>query len=293
MSPKEGMDPQVVRDLAGHLDRQAEHLTSVIAKVNGVVANLEHVWRGHAATQFKGWWETQHRPHLTHVRDAVHGLATSARNNAAEQDRASSAGGGGSRFRAGPIGLPGRISGPVKWGWKSAPWPIVPVRSPSEGWFHHEHEVLRSFREKWGWSLGPVVGKAADHIKPGWFGLLTTGDQVFRLGQDIWSGHYAPHSGGALTGHGGNAFDQAFDTLGSIAGKFGKTPVGAAFDVDLRLYQGVGDAASQVDWSWKGLHDTLSGMFDPGAWNDVGKSEWSGFKQIGKNIWSDTFGAFF
>jgi uncharacterized protein YukE len=94
MSQKEGMDPVVVRELAGRLDVQGNAIEGVLRKVDGIVANLEHVWRGHTATQFKGWWEQQHRPHLANVRDAVHGLATSARNNAAQQDGASAAGGG-------------------------------------------------------------------------------------------------------------------------------------------------------------------------------------------------------
>ncbi len=87
----EGMDTEAVRGLAQQLDGQASAINSVINSINGVVNQMETTWKGADATQFQGWWESQHRPALLAAEQAISGLATSARNNASQQDQTSSA----------------------------------------------------------------------------------------------------------------------------------------------------------------------------------------------------------
>jgi len=86
----EGMDTEAVRTLAQQLDREANAINSIINSINGIVAQLEGTWKGADATQFQGWWESQHRPALQLCEQAVCGLGVSARNNAFHQDQASS-----------------------------------------------------------------------------------------------------------------------------------------------------------------------------------------------------------
>jgi surface antigen/uncharacterized protein YukE len=109
MSTHEGLDVDVVQRGGAALKTQAQHLDGIIHAINGIVANLEHVWHGHNAQTFAGWWQQQHRPALTAASAAISGLGQSALNNASEQAQASSASGssvqsGGSTSTAGVAG---------------------------------------------------------------------------------------------------------------------------------------------------------------------------------------------
>jgi WXG100 family type VII secretion target len=85
----EGMDTDEVRSLAGQLQTQAQNITQVISSIDSIVASMENVWKGKDATDFQGWWQSQHRPHLNNAEQAIMGLHQSALNNAAQQDQAS------------------------------------------------------------------------------------------------------------------------------------------------------------------------------------------------------------
>lgn len=108
MATEIGMDADQVRGFAAKLDSSAQALTSVISGVNVIVSGLSHSWVGPDAEEFVGWWTNQHRPALQNAHDSVVGLATSARNNATEQDTAS---GGGSQ--GGPGTSPTVRNGPA------------------------------------------------------------------------------------------------------------------------------------------------------------------------------------
>lgn len=86
----EGMDVDAVRSMAAQLDHQASAINSVINAIEGIIRQMAESWRGSDATQFQGWWEQQHRPALHAAEEAISGLATSARNNAAQQEATSS-----------------------------------------------------------------------------------------------------------------------------------------------------------------------------------------------------------
>jgi len=100
------MDVEAIRVLAAKLDGQAQRLTSVITHINGLVDGLPHVWSGPDAQDFVGWWQNKHRPALQGAHDSVAGLAQSAKNNAAEQEKTSStSGSSGSTSGGDPAGL--------------------------------------------------------------------------------------------------------------------------------------------------------------------------------------------
>lgn len=85
----EGMNTDEVRGLAGQLDHQSSQINSVIGQIDSIIGQLESAWKGQDATTFAGWWRDQHRPHLLSAEQAINGLATSARNNASDQDSVS------------------------------------------------------------------------------------------------------------------------------------------------------------------------------------------------------------
>jgi|GEM_PF-834662 len=85
----EGMDVGEVESLGHQLMNQGNTIQTVINAIDGIVNTMESVWKGHDATEFMGWWQSQHRPALENVESAVHGLGQSALNNAQQQIDAS------------------------------------------------------------------------------------------------------------------------------------------------------------------------------------------------------------
>jgi uncharacterized protein YukE len=88
-----GMNTDVVRRLALEIESSAGELRAVDAAVHRVLSDLAAQWQGGDFERFKGWWENEHRPALQRLAVSVDGLARSARHNADEQDRVSSASG--------------------------------------------------------------------------------------------------------------------------------------------------------------------------------------------------------
>jgi hypothetical protein len=86
-----GMNLAEVRHLADQLNRAAEQLRTSVSIVDGRVHGSS--WAGHDADQFKHSWWPGHRQLLLHAADSLQGLAASARNNADEQERASTSNG--------------------------------------------------------------------------------------------------------------------------------------------------------------------------------------------------------
>jgi len=85
----EGLDPEVVTQLAGQLKAQSQHIGGVVAHIDGIVNRIEQSWQGHTASEFAGWWRQQHRPALVGAQSAVDGLHQSALNNVTQQEQAS------------------------------------------------------------------------------------------------------------------------------------------------------------------------------------------------------------
>lgn len=85
----EGMDTGEVQSLGHQLQNQGNAIESIVSAVDGLIGTLEGVWKGADATQFVGWWQSQHRPALKSAAEAVTGLGQSALNNAQQQIDAS------------------------------------------------------------------------------------------------------------------------------------------------------------------------------------------------------------
>ncbi|MDX6245911.1 MAG: hypothetical protein QOE76_3634 [Frankiales bacterium] len=81
----EGMDVDQVSNAGQQLKHQAEQINTVINTINGLVSHLGQVWHGKDATDFEGWWNSQHRPALVAAAQAIEGLGQSALNNAEAQ----------------------------------------------------------------------------------------------------------------------------------------------------------------------------------------------------------------
>jgi uncharacterized protein YukE len=95
-----GMDADAVRTLASKLEAEAARLSSAVSHIDGLMSQVQSVWRGTDAQRHVGWWQQQHRPQLVKAQQAIAGLAQSARNNASDQDQASGTAGGPSRHAA-------------------------------------------------------------------------------------------------------------------------------------------------------------------------------------------------
>lgn len=80
-----GMNPDVVEQIARDLKGQAAQIGAIINKVNSLVSQSQTEWKGKDATDFAGWWNNQHRPHLSDLQQKLDGLGTAAQNNASEQ----------------------------------------------------------------------------------------------------------------------------------------------------------------------------------------------------------------
>ena len=224
------------------------------------------------ASEFAGWWRQQHRPALVEAQIAVDGLHQSALNNVAQQEQAS----GDIPSSGGSLWDPNVRADPI---WLK---PIARFLDDAQ-----------KFSDKAGWLVGPFIGAANP-----WLDKAMKIDQIERFGQDVWQGNFLPHAGGAMGGNGSNAFDELANIGGSFAYlKF--TPVTFLLDVNDRLWQGVGDAASAIDWhdmnainpfsptsGFWGSYGISSGSF----WSDLGSSEATGLGNVATNIYKDTVG---
>lgn len=88
------MDSDVVRGIASKIDAEAARLNAIISSVDSLMGQIQQAWRGGTAQRHVGWWRDQHRPKLVKAQHDIAGLATSARNNANEQEQASAGSGG-------------------------------------------------------------------------------------------------------------------------------------------------------------------------------------------------------
>jgi WXG100 family type VII secretion target len=95
-----GMDDDAVRTLAGRLDEQAKTIAGLVGQVEGVLSRMHVSWRGQDADSFVGRWQNQLRPAMQRAQESISGLAQSARNNAAAQERTSAV-----------VGAPGGVAG--------------------------------------------------------------------------------------------------------------------------------------------------------------------------------------
>lgn len=84
-----GMDVDAIRALADRLDGEAQRIQHIIGVVDGIVRRSSADWHGSVAQRFASEWYGRFKPTLERAYDSVAGLASSARDNARDQDAAS------------------------------------------------------------------------------------------------------------------------------------------------------------------------------------------------------------
>jgi uncharacterized protein YukE len=84
-----GMDTDAVRQLAAKFTSSADEIRSLMNSLNSSIHGVQ--WVGSDHNQFVESWDSQHMSQLRQVAEALDNAATSARNNATQQDQASSA----------------------------------------------------------------------------------------------------------------------------------------------------------------------------------------------------------
>jgi WXG100 family type VII secretion target len=84
-----GMDVEIVRGVSQQLTGQADEIESVIAAVDGLIAEAGNNWTGDDATAFIDSWNSQHKPALTSAADAIRQLSQTAASQADEQEQTS------------------------------------------------------------------------------------------------------------------------------------------------------------------------------------------------------------
>ena len=84
-----GMDVDVVEKTSKELKSKADQIKSLITSIDSSVKNLSSVWDGKDAQTFVNDWWPKHKKNLTSVADDIHGLGSSAWNNAQEQRKVS------------------------------------------------------------------------------------------------------------------------------------------------------------------------------------------------------------
>lgn len=83
-----GLDVQQVRELGTNLDREADQIDGILSKLTGILNNTQ--WTGPDATHFRNEWQGAHSSSLRKVAAALRETAGMARNNANQQEQASS-----------------------------------------------------------------------------------------------------------------------------------------------------------------------------------------------------------
>ncbi len=91
MTARIGMDVSAVRQAAALIDARAGDLDRLVGSVDGLVGQIAGEWFGEVAIEFHESWTHQHRGALIGLVAALHAYARTARANADEQERTSSA----------------------------------------------------------------------------------------------------------------------------------------------------------------------------------------------------------
>lgn len=256
----EGMDADAVTKIASQLQIRSDEIGEIVHHIDGIVNRLEGSWNGHDAAEFAGWWRQQHRASLVEAQNAVTGLHTAALRNISQQESASGSGGESGQTGAQIWSKLTGISLPIELG----------------GLYSLGHGLS----DKYGWAVGPFLGlnKRLDRYMKF--------DQFANFGMDV------------ATGKGFDAFNQAADTApGFILKKF-PTPVTGLLEINDRLWQGVSNAAHNINWDYT-MHnlnqlnplDPSSGWWAPGGMSSVLQDERHGLGTVFGNIGKDLYGA--
>ncbi|MFD6134480.1 WXG100 family type VII secretion target [Isoptericola sp. NPDC056618] len=79
-----GLDVEAVRSLANVLREQAEQVRTTVTTITSQMGQTE--WNGPDAVQFQEEWDGTHSAKLNEIASALDGYATTADNNASQQE---------------------------------------------------------------------------------------------------------------------------------------------------------------------------------------------------------------
>lgn len=84
-----GMDPDVVEGIGNNLKHQSSAVQQVMSAVDGLISQAEANWKGSDSDAFRDAWNSQYKPALSQMQQALEQLGTTAISNAGEQRSAS------------------------------------------------------------------------------------------------------------------------------------------------------------------------------------------------------------
>ncbi len=235
MSGTWGADPEQLDRLAAHLGDCASVLAQHRLTLNAHLYSCP--WHGHEADRFRQEWASRLAPALAAAVSALHNAQVILRQNADQQRQAS-----GVASVPGPVQVPGTLmtGGPP------------PAQNGVSSWSVPTFGITGTSAVT---ALGFLTGKGA-------LGSLigTTVDEF--------------DTAGAMSNH---------DTVGTVEGalhltadalKRGgpKNPALYLIGVNIDIWTDVGDAASNIDWSWAAMNNTFDfAVTHPGAIVDAVK----------------------
>lgn len=109
---KLGMDAGTMDGLVRQMQAQTRSITTIVARVDRLVYQIDAEWDGPKARAFVADWRARYRPALLRAHDHVAGLATAASNNISEQ-RGTSRVGERHAIRIDATGILSRFNGTV------------------------------------------------------------------------------------------------------------------------------------------------------------------------------------
>ena len=89
MSQFSGMEPDQIRVVGRGLKARSNQIGQLIGSIDTLANEMGSRWQGLDSQRFRGWWESEHRPALARLGEAIDGLGQAALNNADEQEGAS------------------------------------------------------------------------------------------------------------------------------------------------------------------------------------------------------------
>lgn len=313
-----GADPESLEHLAAQIKAAHDVLARVDADVTGRIHTIR--WPGPDGDRFRSDWGARLRPALVRAEGFLDEGGRTLRANAEQQRQASGGQGVGASPAGAAAAVAGAAGGAAtlqRLGDLGSAWnksthkriftAAKAVTGGASGAAHflgNKKMVVGRYTDSWrrvmdtarahgvpaqmlkfkSWSLlhrvqpvaaaldGPLALAKGGFAKvaPGLNFLTVAGDandlgaafgREGRLGPETWRA----------------SVNTLSDGLMAVPG-----PTGLLLGANVKMWDGVGQAAAKIDWSPKGMHDTLDGFGHP-SWNlvkDIAQSEYQGFSRL-------------
>ena len=114
----EGMDPEVIRSIAGKLNTHGGQLQHVMSGCQSALSSAQNAWKGPDSQKFQSEWSSSYKPAIQRAHDDLASMATLLQRQVQDQTTASSGSGAGGGIGG---GLGGTV-GPIQGGPAVPPW---------------------------------------------------------------------------------------------------------------------------------------------------------------------------